>query len=222
MANPADDQFIIRATKELFLAAYDTTTTMNPNVVFDKEDSYSGLGYLYGATYDLPHLNIVNYDFNTVDTLAYDKNLLSFSNGFPHDVSGRSISPYLKKKVLLVGLSNSTINSNGIQIELDNWSVFENSSRKITSISVYNNGWQNGKVPFFSHSVQYDNHQAGPFSSGAVGFGLSFRTPGIKIFKVVVHFSNNTNDSAFYKANMVFTPTSTSQGNLAPTNSCSR
>ena len=146
---------------------------------------------------------------------------MSFSNGFPHDVSGRSISPYLKKKVLLVGLSNSTINSNGIQIELDNWSVFENSSRKITSISVYNNGWQNGKVPFFSHSVQYDNHQAGPFSSGAVGFGLSFRTPGIKIFKVVVHFSNNTNDSAFYKANMVFTPTSTSQGNLAPTNSTS-
>jgi len=101
--NPADDEFIIRATKELFLATYDTTSTMNPNAVFNNEDSYGILGYDYGSTY-LPYINIVNYDYNTVDTLAYDKNLFSFSNGFPYDVPGRTISPYLQKRVLLAGL----------------------------------------------------------------------------------------------------------------------
>jgi len=108
------------------------------------------------------------------------------------------------------------VNSSTVQMELTNWSVFESSQRKFRAISLSNNEY--GEAPFFSHAVQYDNHQAGPFSPGNIGVAVSFTTPGTKIFKVIVKFDDATIDSTFFKVNMVFSPPNIQSGSFTQVN----
>lgn len=107
--NPATDtatyQFATQAYYELYQAHYDRSVLLDPSLLFKMIDWEN-------IRARVPIL-ILDYQYNKLDTMAVDENLLSLQNGYLYDVAGRSRSPYwLQRFQLATPLTDTLTNSN--------------------------------------------------------------------------------------------------------------
>src|SRR5260221_10362320 len=94
---------------EMFYASYNITGWQSPDLTDSLiwDNNVSGI---------LP-IGVLDYQFNMMDSLAVQNNLLSYQSGLLYDVQGRPNSPYFLKRIQLVALLAISINTLTVKLK---------------------------------------------------------------------------------------------------------
>ncbi len=123
-----------QAWHELFSSAYNNSNLLTPDNLSNKIDEY--------LNNDLLPIGLLNYSFNTIDTLAIEKNLFYTQGYFLYDVPQRSQSPYIQRNVLITSVLADTISfRQSYIIKLPTDLLLTNNTEGIQNIQAdFNNG----------------------------------------------------------------------------------
>ncbi|MFC6996035.1 DNRLRE domain-containing protein [Rufibacter roseus] len=162
----------LQGYREMFRAAYDTTSWLRPEEV---RDAAAGV-----KEQNKVPIALGNFQFNVIDTLALDLGLIQEIDSMYYDVPNRPRHPFLTKSVFLASpLADSTA---GLTVTYDFSSAltFNKSDKTITSLQVdFGNG-------------------AGLVPVGLTGTAtITYASPGWKILKFVAGFSNGPSTTTF-------------------------
>ncbi len=164
-SDTASNRYFTQAYLELFTAAYNNSGMTNPDALegFKKTQIYDGI---------VP-IGLLNYNYNLMDTLAQNNNLISVSGLTLYDVAGRSQSPYLLKNTTVAAILADTVNSSSVNFQLYSATFLQNTSL----------GIQNLQVDFGDgtglHTINVDQ-----------SISINYSTGGSKIIKFIITYTN--------------------------------
>lgn len=162
----ANFEFSTQAYYELYQAHYNRSNLLDPNLLMDMVE--------YENMHNRIPIFILDYNYNKLDTMAIDDNLITLQNGFLYDVPGRPRSPYWDQRLQLATPLADGIKNTTVLFFIAPIFISRNTGLNIQSVTIdAGNG---------IHTLN------GPQDSVNITFG----TPGIKVVYIQVTFSNGT------------------------------
>lgn len=156
----------LQGYNELYMAAYNRNTMPNPDSVVQIS--------LRKKTAGIIPIGLFNYRFHTIDSLAVDQNLLSYSNGLLYDVPNRPRVPFYESTVTVAAALIDSTQNKTVTFEFPSALYQSNTGNSIALLYVdFNNG--SGL-----QRVYYDT----PVT-------VSYNDPGTKTIKYVITYGNN-------------------------------
>jgi len=86
-------------------------------------------------------ISIAHYQYNWIDTFAFQNNLLSIQNGLIYDVAGRPYSPYKTKTTTIAAALTDSISAGYIVFTLPTYFVLKNTAESFTKCRYNLWGW---------------------------------------------------------------------------------
>jgi pimeloyl-ACP methyl ester carboxylesterase len=155
----------MQAYFEMYYASYNITGWQSPDladsVIWD--NNVSGI---------LP-IGVLDYQFNMMDSLAVQNNLLSYQNGLLYDVQGRPNSPYFLKRIQLVAPLANSINTGTVKLKYLPQLYKTNVSLVISSITI--TGLTESTINLPLNGTTTD---------------ITITSPGVKTIQIQVIYSN--------------------------------
>lgn len=99
--------FATQAYYELYQAHYNRSVLLDPGLLMNMAK--------WENMRNRAPILILNYQYNILDTMAIDNNLLSLQSGYLYDVAGRPRSPYLSQHFQLATPLTDTLYTNSVQ-----------------------------------------------------------------------------------------------------------
>lgn len=118
-------------------------------------------------------IGLLNYNYNLMDTLAEDNNLIDVSGLLFYDVAGRTQSPYKLKNTTVAAILADTITGTYVNYQLFSTTHLQNTSLGISSL----------KIDFGDGSGQITVSINQPIS-------INYPSVGLKTIKYIITYSN--------------------------------
>jgi len=126
-------------------------------------------------------IGLLNYEFNIIDTLSIVNNQFIINGKFLKDVAGRSTSPYLYRKVLVISQMADYLKTGTVNFKFPSDLYWQNASPIISSLQI----------------TAGDNNQVATLTPDGPSVSFNYNTSGIKTVKFVVTFSDNTTKTTY-------------------------
>ena len=126
-------------------------------------------------------IGLLNYEFNVIDSMSIVNNQFIKEGNFLKDVAGRSTSPYLYRKVLVVSPMTDYLKTGTVNFKIPSDLYWQNASPIISSLQI----------------TAGDNNQVATLTPDGPSASFIYNTPGIKTVKFVVTFSDNTTKTTY-------------------------
>jgi hypothetical protein len=166
--NPATDtvdyEYISQAYYELYQAAYNRNVLLEPGTL-NEMTTYENLR-------NRVPIMVLDYQYNKMDSLAFQDGLFDFQNDMFYDVPGRPRSPYYTQHLQIAGPLLEEVKSNTLQFMLLPHFISRNTGQNVQQVQL-NFGF-----------AQYTLN--GPVDSVTVNFA----TAGLYYFTATVTFAN--------------------------------
>ncbi|MEP6583514.1 MAG: T9SS type A sorting domain-containing protein [Ginsengibacter sp.] len=120
-------------------------------------------------------ISIAHYQFNWIDTLALQNNLLRIQSGLLYDVVGRPYSPYKTKITTIAAALTDSVPAGSIVFILPTYLQLKNTSEVLTNVDI----------------TFGDGNPVTTLAPGGT-VTVNYSNPGDKIIKYLAHFSNGT------------------------------
>lgn len=127
-ADTSEARWIEQAYFELYQAAYNKSSFIRP---LDFED----IAAIERLNQRVP-LSVIDYTMQYIKADAITQNLLSYSNGFLYDVPNRPSSPYVTKRIQMVGPLSGTVKNGQIVFSLPVTLCLNNGGLTVQSINL--------------------------------------------------------------------------------------
>jgi hypothetical protein len=141
-------------------------------------------------------IGIIHYQFNVMDTLAIQNNLLQWQDNLLYDVQGRSSSPYqLRHTTVAAALTVRPVTAGNFVFTLPSSLILKNTSETVTNVQV----------------TFGDGNPVATLSPGNSVI-VDYSNPGDKVIRYVIHFSNSTQQTTY--SYITVEPATGGSGNL--------
>lgn len=121
-------EYFKQAYFELYTASYNNMAMFHP----DAFEKFAQLQTLNNVT----PIALLNYNFNVIDTLALDDNLMYNNDLLLYDVNNRTRNPYLLKNVTVASVMADSVYSSTVNFKLFSNTYLQNTALSIASLQV--------------------------------------------------------------------------------------